>query len=322
MIEPVSPPRRSVYCVMSARSLPYARFAIASLLKNSMESLDLRFVTDDESDRVEIDQALAKIPNQERHRIRVDIKAEIDQLAEVQWAAFPHLRRFRDGHPCWRKITDPILLAAPGEEMVILDPDLYFPNRFSFEQTPQKGILLMWQPPSCLLPDVTVMNAYRQGLALAHHVDIGVAHARNNLDLAWLDDAVAKLENGAALPRAMHVEAIVWAAIAMKEGGAYLDPDYWHCYRHSQWKRAALKVGVSGQSLLAREDFADMKCFHGGGPAKWWIPEYVETNRMPAPKELAAQARFPAFDELTVKDYEATQRLKRVARKLGYYKLF
>lgn len=315
-------PRRPVYCVMSARSLPYARFAIKSLLDNSLEALHLTFVTDDESDRVDIAKALETIPQPPQHVIDIRIKSDIDALALEQWADFPHLRQFRDGHPCWRKITDPLLLAKPGEEMVILDPDLYFPNRFRFEATPAKGILLMWQPPSCLLPDETVMNAYRQGLPLAHHVDIGVAHARKNIDLKWLDGAIAQLADGKPLPRLMHVEAIVWAAIALKEGGAYLDPEYWYCYRNPQWKRAALKVGVSGQTLLGVENFAGIKCFHGGGPAKWWIPGYVEAGRMPASRELPAQAKFNGFEELTRGEYESGQRLKRLARKLGYYKLF
>jgi hypothetical protein len=307
---------------MGANSLPYARFAIASLFENSLEALDLTFVTDEEADRTDILKALGELPAHPRHTTAVRIKSEIDELARVQFAGLPHLSKFRDGHPCWRKITDPLLLAQPGEEMVILDPDLYFPNRFRFETTPAKGILLMWQPPSCLLPDDTVMNAYRQGIALAHHVDIGVAHARKNLDLAWLDGVIAKLADGKPLPRAMHVEAIVWAAIAMKEGGGYLNPDFWHCWRNSQWKRAALKLKLPGQSLLGVEQFADMKCFHGGGPAKWWIPGFVKSRRMPQPRELPAQASYPAFDELTVEQYESTQRVKRLARKLGYYKLF
>lgn len=322
MVDSLSLPRRKVYCVMSARSLPYARFAISSLLANSLEALDLTFVTDEESDRTDIVKALADIAQPPQHTIAIRIKSEIDELAREQWAGLPHLTQFREGHPCWRKITDPLLLASDGEEMVILDPDLYFPNRFSFEATPARGILLMWQPPSCLLPDQTVMNAYRQGVKLAHHVDIGVAHARKNLDLAWLDQAIAQIADGQPLPRAMHVEAIVWAAIAMKEGGAYLDPDYWHCYRHSQWKRAAMKVGVSGQTLLGTENFGTMKCFHGGGPAKWWIPGFLDAQRMPAARELPAQVSFDRFEELTQDDYESTQRLKRVARKLGYYKLF
>ena len=322
MVDSAPLPRRPVYCVMSARSLPYARFAISSLLDNSLEALDLTFVTDDESDRTEIVAALATISQPKRHTIAIRIKSEIDELARSQWAELPHLRQFREGHPCWRKITDPLLLAKPGEEMIILDPDLYFPNRFRFEATPAKGVLLMWQPPSCLLPDETVMNAYRHGLALAHHVDIGVAHARKNIDLQWLDKAIEEIAAGKPLPRAMHVEAIVWAAIAMKEGGAYLDPDYWHCFQNSQWKRIAIKVGVSGPSVLGVEKFASMKCFHGGGPAKWWIPGFLEAKRMPAARELQTQSRFQGFEELTLRSYESSQRVKRLARKLGYYKLF
>ena len=67
------------------------------------------------------------------------------------------------------------------------------------------------------------MRAYEAGIQLAHHVDIGVAHVRNTLDLSWLDRLIAQL-GGTAIPRAMHVEAIVWAALAMHVGGGYLNP--------------------------------------------------------------------------------------------------
>ena len=45
-------------------------------------------------------------------------------------------------------MTDPLLLSRPGEEMLLLDPDLYFPNRFLFEATPSNGLSLMWQRPN------------------------------------------------------------------------------------------------------------------------------------------------------------------------------
>ncbi len=62
--------------------------------------------------------------------------------------------------------------------MVLLDPDLYFPNTFRFEPTPEQGILLMWQRPNCLLPHKTVRAAMDAGIPLARHVDIGVAQWR------------------------------------------------------------------------------------------------------------------------------------------------
>lgn len=315
-----TPLRRKVYCILSARSLPYADKAMASLVANSIDDLDLTLITDGEADKTALVAAMTAIDVPARHLWRVCAQAEADERAATQFANFPNIAAFRFGHPCWRKITDPMLFAAPDEEMVILDPDLYFPNRFRFEPTPARGILLMHQPPSCLLPDDVVRRAYDQGIRLAHHVDIGVAQASNNLDLAWLDQLIAKL-GGTQLPRAMHIEAIVWAALAMREGGGYLDPAHWHCWRNSQWKRAALKLGVAGRALLRVERFGDMKCFHGGGVAKWWIPQALAAGDLPTPR-VVPEARTPApFEELTRAGYLSTQRLKHLARRLGYYRL-
>ena len=320
MTPPNPTPRRKVYCILSARSLPYADKAMESLVANCLEDLDLTLITDGPSDKVALVAAMQQIAVPARHVWRVCAQAEADERAETVLARYPNIAKFRFGHPCWRKITDPLLFAAPDEEMVILDPDLYFPNRFKFEPTPARGLLLMYQPPSCLLPHEVVVRAYDQGIKLAHHVDIGVAQAPNNLDLEWLDQLIVRL-GGSALPRAMHVEAIVWAALAMREGGGYLDPTHWHCWRNSQWKRALLKLGVSGRTLLKSERFGDMKVFHGGGIAKWWVPEALKAGELPAPRQLA-EARAPApFEELTRQQYESTQSLKSLARKLGYYRI-
>jgi hypothetical protein len=254
-----------------------------------------------------------------RHRWRVYEQAQADELASTALARFPHIAAFRFGHPCWRKITDPMLFAAPGQEMIILDPDLYFPNRFRFEPTPSTGLLLMYQPPSCLLPDDVVMRAYAAGISLAHHVDIGVAHVRNDIDLAWLDSLIARL-GGASLPRAMHIEAIVWAALAMHMGGGYLDPAHWHCWRNAQWKRLALRLGASGTTLLRAEPFGRIKCFHGGGIAKWWVPPALALGQIPEPGRITESVAPQPFVALTQGQYQATQRVKRLARRLGYYK--
>ncbi|MDU6377509.1 MAG: hypothetical protein E6575_26050, partial [Bradyrhizobium sp.] len=196
---------------------------------------------------------------------------ELSDLADLEAARFgrhPALRRFRHGHPCWRKITDPLLLSEAGKEMVVLDPDLYFPNRFSFEPTAARGVMLMWQRPSCLLPDEVVTSAITAGVALAHHTDIGVAQWRQPVDLDWLNWLIATLE-APTLPRHMHIESIVWAAIAMKIGGGYLDPGQWVCWHRTQYKRLLRRLGVSGAAVLQRERFSGIKCFHAGGEAKW-----------------------------------------------------
>jgi hypothetical protein len=61
-----------------------------------------------------------------RHAWHVCARAEADERAVTVLAPYPNIAAFRFGHPCWRKITDPLLFGAPGEEMIILDPDLYF----------------------------------------------------------------------------------------------------------------------------------------------------------------------------------------------------
>jgi hypothetical protein len=315
-----SPTRRGVFCVLSARSLPYADKAMESLLARSLDALDLTLITDGPSDKTALVEAMQSLPVPAQHRWRVYEQAEADERALEVLARHPNVAAFRFGHPCWRKITDPLLFAPPGGEMIILDPDLYFPNYFRFEPTPATQLLLMHQPPSCLLPHEVVVRAYDQGIRLAHHVDIGVAQVSNSLDLDWLDGLLGRLDVR-RLPRAMHVEAIVWAALAMRLGGGYLDPVHWHCWRNSQWKRLLLKSGVSGRTVLRAERFEAMKCFHGGGVAKWWVPEALKAGEIPAPTQRV-EARPPMpFEELTRPAYEATQRLKSWARRVGYYKL-
>jgi hypothetical protein len=316
---PQNSPTRKVYCVMSARSLPYARLAIHTLLQRSLDPIRLRLITDDAEDKTAITDAM-RAAGPTPHEWSVHDQAEAEDLASNSFARLPNLLAFRHGHPCWRKVTDPLLYASPDEEVVILDPDLYFPNYFRFEPTPADGLLLMWQPPSCLLPDATVMEAYHAGVRLAHHVDIGVAHARNNLDLAWLDWLIGRL-GGKTLPRVMHVEAIVWAALAMKVGGGYLHPEHWYCWRNTQWKRILLKLGAKGKRILRGERFDRMKCFHGGGAAKWWVPDVAASGAMPEPQHIEDHGGTLTFQELTPSRYEATQSLKRIARKLGYYAL-
>jgi hypothetical protein len=313
-------PMRGVFCVLSARSLPYAEKAVQSLMHNSLDDLDLLLITDASSDKLALVEAMQALDIPSRHRWRVAEQAEADDLAATRFAPYPHLARFRFGHPCWRKITDPMLFAGAGAEMVILDPDLYFPNRFRFEPTPQSGLLLMHQPPSCLLPHEVVLRAYDEGIRLAHHVDIGVAQARNALDLEWLDRLVERL-GGEKLPRAMHVEAIVWAALAMRAGGGYLDPAHWHCWRNSQWKRLLQRLGTSGRTILRSERFSAMKCFHGGGIAKWWVPEALEAGEIPSPVDVLETRPVLPYRELTRDAYEATRRLKAWARRAGYYRL-
>jgi hypothetical protein len=318
MGSPDTPTVRQVYCVLSARSLPYAERAVHSLFEHANEPVSLVLITDGDSDKQEISSALGKRSIQTRHSWSIYSQAEADERADQAFARYAHLRQFRLGHPCWRKLTDPLLFAQAGAEMIILDPDLYFPNHFSFEQTPSRGVLLMWQPPSCLLPDSVVRAAYGASVKLAHHVDIGVAQLRNDFDFDWFDWLIGVL-GGKDIPRVMHVEAIVWAALAMARGGGYFDPAAWYCFRYTQWKRVALKLGVTGLRLLKSEDLLRVKCYHASGVAKWWVKEACERAVFAAPRTITASSPPMPFEELTLHEYEADQRVKRLARRLGYY---
>jgi hypothetical protein len=311
---------RRVFCVLSARALPYARQALISLFAHSSQALSVVLITDTELDKQEIANCVSSIGVSGKHKWSVHSQAEADDRAETIFARHANLRNFRLGHPCWRKLTDPILFADAGDEMIILDPDLYFPNHFDFEQTPKEGVLLMWQPPSCLLPHQVVMSAYGASIRLAHHVDIGVAQLRNDFDLDWFDWLIVNL-GGGNIPRVMHVEAIVWAALAMRIGGGYFDPNYWYCWRYQQWKRVALRLGIPGIRLLRFEKLGSVKCFHASGVAKWWVEEACQRRLFHVPRSVVGPSVPAPFEELTLAEYESDQRLKRLIRKLGYYKI-
>ena len=316
----VMPISRQVYMVLSPRSLSYARDALASLFANSAERIHLRLITDSKEDQAQLSEAVAALSTGQ-HSCTVFSEDDVAEREEALFGGYESLRAFRRGHPCWRKITDPLLLSEPGEELVLLDPDLFFPNRFQFEVTPANGLLLMWQRPNCLFPPEVVRGAIGRGIRLAHHVDIGVAHWRASVDLAWLDWLIGEL-GGANLPRLMHVEAIVWAALAMRIGGGHLDPDYWKCWRRSPVKRVMTKLGVSGQTILRSENWSAVKCFHAGGEAKWWLPEARKSGMLDGGASHCEPGRIVPFTELTPAHYAREQAFKRVLQALGYYQIF
>jgi hypothetical protein len=316
-------PRR-LFMVLSPRSLPYAAVALASLFRNAQEHFELSLITDSESDKARLFDEMA------RHTTTLDLHgsswrvfsfSDLDGSEETLFAPYSHLRNFRRGHPCWRKITDPILLTPDHREMIVLDPDLYFPNRFRFQETPHSGLLLMWQKPTCLFPPEVVETALNAKIRLAHHTDIGVAQWRLPIDLEWLDWLIGKL-GSPSLPRSMHVESIVWAALAMRIGGGYLDPQHWLCWHRSQYKRLLLKLGVSGKYILSKERLAGVKCFHAGGEAKWWLSD-ADTAGLLDQKRCVAKMLIPEpFTELTPKEFGVLQRNRRWLRRFGYYSLF
>ena len=311
---------RRVFMVLSPRSLGYARYALESLFRNTLEPIHLHLITDSIQDKMALTEELAL--RQRTHGHRWSVYAE-DDLADAEAKIFhglPNLRRFRKGHPCWRKITDPLLLSSPGQEMVLLDPDLYFPNRFRFEPTPAQGLLLMWQKPTCLYPPETVRSAMAKRIRLAHHVDIGVAHLRAPPDLSWLNWLICRLD--CFHRNEMHIEAIVWAALAMRMGGGHLDPSYWHCWHRSQKSRVLGKLGVTGSRLLRNEPFRSIKCFHAGGQAKSWLAEAKGMGMLDNGRTVIAPGKVRPFVEITPQAYEREQRMKQVLATLGYYSLF
>src|SRR5579872_554903 len=227
---------RQLYMVLSPRSLSHANLALRSLFRNSAEPVHLSLITDSADDKRVLADAVATAMESRNpcHKASVYSASDLDEREEGHFSKLVHLRNFRRGHPCWRKITDPLLLANGTDEMILLDPDLYFPNRFNFEATPDRGVLLMWQRPSCLWPPEIVETAMNAGIPLAHHVDIGVGQWRGPVDIEWLDWLIDQL-GSANLPRSMHIEAIVWADLAMRIGGGHLDPHHWRCWHSTQY---------------------------------------------------------------------------------------
>ncbi len=312
---------RRLFMILSPRSLPYATKCVESLLSKASEHLEICFMTDSTADKDALIDMIGSLPNPNRHYWRVVDDSEAERRASEEWASLPNLRTFRRGHPCWRKVTDPILFSRNQEEMIVLDPDLYFPNRFVFEPTPASGIRLMWQRPNCMLPSETVQAALDASIALARHVDIGVAQWRAGQDLQWFDWLIAKL-GGAELPRIMHVESIVWSALGMRLGGGHLDPGKWRCWRRTQRKRVMLKAGVSGVNILRSEPFQQIKCFHAGGEAKWWLADAQQAGLLDQSGELFEVSPVRPFVQLTRPRFNVEQGAKGLLRRLGYYRVF
>ena len=318
-----SNPVRRLFMVLSPRSLSYASLALKSLFRNAAEPIHISLITDFIADTHRLTDELSKLDlvGFSGRPWSVFGASELDEREDAEFAGFDNLRSFRRGHPCWRKITDPLLLTTEGQEMILLDPDLYFPNRFRFERTPEKGLLLMWQKPCCLIPPEVVQTAIRAKVPLAHHVDIGVAHWRSPVDLEWLNWLIGTL-GAPHLSNSMHVEAIVWAAIAMRIGGGYLDPRVWVCWHRTQYKRMLRRLGAPGTFMLGLENLAGVKCFHAGGEAKWWLPDGYERGMLDQNGNIVEPSSIMPFLELTPTEYNSLQRNRRWLRRLGYYAAF
>jgi hypothetical protein len=317
-------PARRIFMILSPRALPYATHALKSLLTNALEPLSLHLITDSILDKERLIEETARYSFSSRHRCEVFAKTDLDDRESTIFGGYPNLRLFRDGHPCWRKITDPLLLSSEDDEMVLLDPDLYFPNKFCFETTPDQGLLLMWQKPNCLLPTAIVDAAIGKRIALAHHVDIGVAHWRAQIDLDWLEWLLGQLgiKDHPNAGASMHIEAIVWAATAMRLGGGYLSPEHWHCWRRSQGVRLLRKLRVPGPQLLRTEPLSTIKCFHAGGEAKYWLDEASHRGWLDSGNVMDRPGTVLPFVELTPRTYRRDQAIKSWLRRFGYYSLF
>ena len=208
--------------------------------------------------------------------------------------------------------------------MIILDPDVYFPNPFRFEKTPRFGLLLMWQPTNCLLPPDVARHAFRAGIRMADHTDIGVCQATNPLDWEWLDWLIEVL-GGRDLPFwAPHIESIVWAALAMRAGGGYLDPRVWFCWHNTVSKRLRARIlGTSGVTILRGEPIRSrgLKCFHAGGRAKWWLADAVQAGLFEVGEPQGQTYRPLPFQEYSRGQFERKHLVRAVAQGLGIKKL-
>lgn len=303
---------------LGASSLPYASLCIRSLAENLDGHEAIHLLTDTPKDQEQLRQAFADLK-----RIEVQLSDELWKDVNNPMRKYAGLDKLRNGHPCWRKLTDPMLLAQEGDEVVIVDPDVYFPRRFSFETVGDRTLRLMWQKPNCLLPFSVVQTLFASEVAMADHVDIGIAQYRSPLDLEWLNWLVESLGD---IPRVMHVEAILWSCLAMRMGGGYLNSDRWYCWANTQWKRVLKKTGAAPSRMMSEEDFRSCLAFHAGGTAKTWLvapgmkEELKQLVGLPGGKSLGPATVRP-FAPYTKKKFEWLKRRGKVLKAIGYYSL-
>ncbi len=313
---------RNVFILLSSHSMAYARVCIDTMLRNCIEPVRLHLVVDnfDEKEIFEEEAGRLEIPSQSS--IEVIAKEEVAARLEERFPGKIGLRALHEGHPCWRKIIDPIVLSAAEDEIIVTDPDLFFPNRFSFEPTPQTGVMMMRQGPNCLYPPEAVRRVFELGVPLANHVDIGVAQLRAGaVDLDWLDWFIRELDVERFRPF-MHIEAVVWSALAMQIGGEHLSPQAWRCWERGKFKRIAVALGLPGHLTMKLEPLDKVKCIHVSGPSKWWVLRGLETGSLREFHNARnGVTQGVSYIELTPSDYEREQRLKALARKMGFYKL-
>ena len=314
--------KRRVFMLLSTRSWPYAQHCVKTLIANSVEPVDLKLIVDNQTEAAQMDLLVKGLDPDLTEQISI---VERDDVRSRLLNRFPEkkgLLGLHDGHPCWRKIIDPIVLSEPDEEIIVIDPDLYFPNRFAFEPTPKTGVMMMRQGPNCLFPADAVRAVYDLGVRLANHVDIGVAQVQcGAIDLDWLDWLAASIDLN-RFRSFMHIEAIVWSALAMKMGGTHLNPIAWKCWERGHLKRLAVSLGVPGPMTLRLEPLSQIKCIHVSGPSKWWVTEAIENGSLiEGSNAWTAPVAGVPYREVMRQEFEREQRLKGFARSLGYQKL-
>ncbi len=312
---------RKIYYVLGKGSLPYAERCIASLVRSTRETLSVMILTDSPEDAVLVGEAIEPLFAKTRHSLRVVDEVEARARADFYYADFPAIRRFREGHPCWRKITDPQMYAEWGEEVIILDPDVYFPNPFTFEPAPEFGIALMWQRPNCLLPEAVVRRAFNLAIPMADHTDIGVCQYYSPLNLFLLEDMLERLSSE-PLPRSMHIESIVWAALAARSGGGHFLPQVWQCYANTLRSRVARRLGRRGVESLRRLDFKYVKAFHAGGIAKHWLVEAEQAGVLAPRRDNLAETPLVRYTAYSRSKFERKFFLRRLAAKTGLSRLW
>ncbi|MFN3218445.1 MAG: hypothetical protein ACE367_18275 [Acidimicrobiales bacterium] len=308
---------RRVFILMPSSALPYAHPCIRTMLANSVEPVHLRLIADDAAEQRILAEETARYIVPGRAEIDVIDEAEVADRIASQFPGLEGLRGLHAGHPCWRKIIDPLALSEPDDEIIVADPDLFFPNRFDFEPTPADGVMMMRQGPNCLLPPDAVRMAFDQGVRLANHVDIGVAQLRAGaVDPDWLNRVVSDLVAERFHPF-MHIEAIVWSAMAMRMGGRHLDPSAWRCWERGRAKRLAVAAGMPGRWTLRLEPFSELKCIHVSGPSKWWVQAGLADGSVREHgNDVCGPTEGPAYVELTRQHYEREQRVKNAFWKM------
>ncbi|MBR0903881.1 hypothetical protein [Bradyrhizobium liaoningense] len=303
--------------VAGGGAVSYAAGAVRSLISNSADPIKLTILTDSEADKAAYETMVSEIGAAD---VKVVSEDRCDQLAQEFYRPFPNIRSFRKGHPCWRKITDPSLFVESGQEVIVVDPDLYFPNIFRFEATLPGRLILMRQHRHCLLPPSVVERAFERNIALAHHTDIGVAH-HTVLPWEWLENLIAEL-GGADLPRVAHIESIIWAAIAMQIGGGYLRASDWLCWERTVPKRALLMLGIGGPSLFRLEPLKSVKCFHASSGAKDWLLSAERRGIFRTGKvDRTSPSPLSPFVSISAEEFKRGERMKdtyhSLLRRLG-----